>query len=333
MGDFAEYLKSLPPEQRAIREKSFHPTRTFVEFAQDEIEQSIPARFEKIVRRHADRLAIKMGEQSLTYTQLNRRANRIAKEILERRGDKREPVTLLFEQGVEAVCAILGALKAGKFYVPVNPSFPNARIAAILEDSESGLLLTNGHNIGLARESAEPRLDVLDVDLLDADTPSEDVCVSLSPDDLAYIIYTSGSTGHPKGVFQNHRNLLQWTLLYTNTLHICAHDRLSLMHSHNTGGGMLNTYAALLNGAALLPLDFRVGGPRLAHWLSDEEITIYPSGPLVFRQWIDTLTGDEKFPHLRLVRLTGMPISVEDVARYQNRLPGHCLLVHAFGTS
>ena len=330
MSDAQGQSFQLPPEQQAIRDKCFHPSGTFTEFKHEEIEQSIPERFEKIVRRHPARLAVKMGDHALTYDELNQAANRIARGILDCRGPKQEPVIVLFEQGVEAIAAILGVLKAGKFYVPVNPSFPNARIGAILDDAQPGLLITDNKNIAVAGNVTK---NLLNIDTIKANVSNENLSPLLSPDDLAYIIYTSGSTGKPKGVFQKHRNVLQWTLLHSNTLHICAEDRLSLMHSHSTGGGMLNMYGALLSGAALFPFDFRADGVKLARWLIDERITIYHSGPLVFCQWVDALTGMEVFPELRLIRLSGMPMSAEDLARYRSHFSPDCLLVHVLGTS
>src|SRR5580765_6517085 len=92
MSDSPIYPTQLPPEQEAIRAKCFHPTGTFVEFKQEEIEQSIPERFEKIVRRYPDRLAVKMGDCALTYCELNQAANRIARGILDRQGLRQEPV-------------------------------------------------------------------------------------------------------------------------------------------------------------------------------------------------------------------------------------------------
>ena len=92
-------------------------------------------------------------------------------------------------------------------------------------------------------------------------------------------------------------------------------------------------YDALLNGAALFPFDFRADGVKLAAWILDERITIYQSGPLVFRQWVDALNGPEPFPDLRLIRLSGMAMNAEDVARYRSHFSPDCLLVHVLGTS
>ena len=93
----------LSPEQEIIRLKCFHPTGKFLEFTTEEAERSVPERFEKIVRLHPQRLAVKEGNRSLTYDELNQTANRIARAILARCGDDNECVALLFEQGVEAI--------------------------------------------------------------------------------------------------------------------------------------------------------------------------------------------------------------------------------------
>ena len=333
MSDSLKHAFSLPPDQQAIRNKCFHPSGSFVEFSEEEIEQSIPERFEKIVQRYPDQLAVKMGDCALTYAELNKAANRIARAIVNSRGSQPEPVVVLLEQGVPAIAAILGVLKAGKFYVPVNPSFPNARIAAIVSDSEAKLLLTNQRNLRLADESTGNTLQVVDIETIAADACNENPGFSRSPDDFAYIVYTSGSAGQPKGVVYNHRGLLHKAQLHTNVLHICPDDRLTLLHSYSTGGAIHNILGALLNGASLFPFDFRAGGLQLGQWLSNEEITIYHSGPAIFRQWIDALTGGETFSALRLIRLSGMPITAVDVARYKAHFSSHCILVHVLGTS
>ena len=127
----------IPPQQQAIRDKCFHPTRTFIEFRKEEVEQSIPDRFEEQVRRYPDRLAVKSRVQALSYGELNKAANRVARDILARRGKGEEPIALLFEQGAPAIIAILGILKAGKFFVPLDPSYPRARTGYMLEDSHA----------------------------------------------------------------------------------------------------------------------------------------------------------------------------------------------------
>ena len=138
-------------------EQSLHnnrvcPTNPFIKFEKEEIEQSIPERFEKQVVMYPDRLAVKDQNSQLTYDQLNQTANRVARAILAQRGEAEEPIALLLEHGVPAVVGILGVLKAGKIYAPLDPSYPRARLAYILEDSQAGLIVTNNQNFSFTGE-------------------------------------------------------------------------------------------------------------------------------------------------------------------------------------
>src|SRR5439155_3996037 len=119
----------------------------FVEFQREEIEQSIPQRFEQQVQRYPDRIAVETRTHQLTYAALNRLANRIAHAILSQRRRENEPVALLLDQGASAIAAVFGVLKAGKIYVPLDPSYPFARIAYMLEDSQAPIVVTNSTNL------------------------------------------------------------------------------------------------------------------------------------------------------------------------------------------
>ncbi len=208
MGDRTDYLTSLPPEQQRIRDKCYHPTDTFVPFPKEAIEQSIPARFEQIERQCPDRLAVKARDRALTYRELNQSANRVAQAILAERGEEREPVALLLEQGIAPIVAILGILKAGKFYVPLDPLHPQARTQYVLSDSQARLTVTHTAQLARAREIADSQIAVLNIDDLPPHLPTDNPAVAIAPDTLAYLMYTSGSTGRPKGVMETHRNVL-----------------------------------------------------------------------------------------------------------------------------
>ena len=232
----------IPAEQRAIREKCFHPSGTFIEFQKTAIEQSIPSRFEEQVRRNPKRLAIKTGREELTYDELNNAANRVAEAILAHRGKESKPIALLFEQGAQGIAAILGALKAGKTYVPADPSIPRTRTTYILEDSQADLIVTNRQNLAMARELAQNDRQLLNIDELGSSITAGNPGLSISPDSVAWIIYTSGSTGQPKGVAQTHRCVLHMIFNYTNSLHICPDDSLSLLFSLSVHAGTFGAF-------------------------------------------------------------------------------------------
>jgi len=320
--------------QQSIRAKCFHPSGSFIEFKKENVEQSIPDRFEETVRKYSDRIATKTATCTLTYEELNKGANRVARAILCEQGQGAEPVVVLFEHGIQPISAILGVLKAGKFYVPVDPSFPHGRIASILEDSGARLIVTSRQNFSLASQMVNNRSQLLDTDAIDADVSDENLYFPISPGSFACIMYTSGSTGDPKGVLQNHRGILHKVMLYTNLLHLCSRDRLTLLHYSCFDGCMLHLFGSLLNGASLFPFDPRLGGGKqLARWLIEEQVTIYHSVPMVLRQMIDALTGEEEFPNLRVIQLGAMPITRGDVELYKKHFSSECILVHTMGST
>ena len=199
MNTRSSHSYALPPQQQAIREKCFHPTGTFIEFKKEDVERSIPDRFEEQVRKYPGRLAVKTDSSRLSYDALNRAANRIARAVLALQGTDEGPVALMFEKGAPLISAIIGVLKAGKTYVPLDPSYPYARTAYILEDSHAGLIVSNNTCHSLAEELARGTLPMLIIDEVGDSTSSENLGLSIDPNTAAWLIYTSGSTGRPKG--------------------------------------------------------------------------------------------------------------------------------------
>ena len=117
-----------------------HP---FMPFRDEDIEQSIPERFEKQVRAYGQRLAIKSDEACLSFDDLNQTANKLARRIMSRRGDQSEPIALLFEHGAGVIAAMLGVLKAAKFYLVLDPTYPHDRLVQMLEDSGAQLIVAD----------------------------------------------------------------------------------------------------------------------------------------------------------------------------------------------
>jgi non-ribosomal peptide synthetase component F len=193
----------LPPDQQAIRDRCFHPTGTFVEFPKEEVEQSIPERFEKIVQRYPGRLAVKTRTEILTYAQLNNTANWLAQRILTVRGRGAEPIGVLVSKKTALVCAILAILKAGKFVVLLDPAFPKARTSDMLEDSQARLVIADRENLALGTELLGPTGEIMNLELGAPDIPAEEIRVSINSKDFAFIFYTSGSTGRSEGRYSN----------------------------------------------------------------------------------------------------------------------------------
>jgi non-ribosomal peptide synthetase component F len=238
------YISDFPSRQPPVYSGRVYPTNAFIEFLKEDIEQSIPNRFEQQVNRYPNRIAIKTKTQEFTYEQLNKTANRLARALLSPRGKGEKTIALLLEKGAILIAAMLSVLKIGKIYVVLDPSFPSARNAYILADSQAKLIVTNNGNIALARELAQENCQLLNVDEIDSVFSTDNMELSISPDTLAHIIYTSGSTGQPKGVVQNHRNVLHNCMINTNAYHINSDDRMTLLHSCSVLGGTRGIFNA-----------------------------------------------------------------------------------------
>jgi len=334
MSDPFSYPAQLPAEQQAIRAKCFHPTGTFVEFPKEEVKQSIPERLEKIVRTHPDRLALKAKNLSWTYDELNQSANRIAHAILNGWTQGTEPIALLLEPGASPVVAMIGVLKAGKTYLPLDPHYPRSRLQFMLKDCRARVVVTDSQNYSFARELAQDTSELINIDKLDSALPTNEPDSFRSPNSLAYIMYTSGSTGQPKGVMQTDRNVLHEIMNYTNAAGICHDDRLLLVSSPSFADATRTIYGALLNGACLCPLNIKERGfSGLVDWIGQEKLTVYRSVPTVFRQLVSGLSGLEVFPNLRLIYLAGDTVLKKDVELYKKHFADGCILINGLGTT
>ena len=324
MSDYQISGQDISQERPSARaQQLFRPGASFME----DVEQSVPERFEKLVVAHSNRLAIKTANHVLTYDALNKAANRVARVVLEKCGDSDTPVVVIFDHDVPILVAILAVLKAGKTCVALDPSYPEQRAAYIIDDSQAKLVLTNSKSFPLARQCSEPEHRILNIDEIDSNVSAENLGLSISPDALAFILYTSGSTGQPKGVIQNHRNVIHNALRYATGCRIGPQDRVTLLASLGTGQGTPTAFSALLSGAALYPLAIKQEGVAgLSTWLNTEEITVYISTPTLFRHFVGTLTGEENFPKLRIIRLGAEQIQKRDVDLYKKYFPSHCTL-------
>jgi len=327
MSDSIECGFNLPAEQQAIRDKCFHPSGKFVEFPIEDVETSIPARFERIVRLHANRIAVKTENRVVTYSQLNDMANRFARALLQAQGRKAQPVALLLEKDMAQVAAMLGAMKAGKFFLILDPSFPKYRLAAMLKGSRAKLVVTNRRNAFLADEIATPDCELTQWETIGDSISADNPEISNAPKALAFINYTSGSTGEPKGLLRTHRMILHNIMLRTNLIHVCEHDRISLLSS-GTSNAITNSLLALLNGAELYSLEVKKEGVvRLARWLTEENITIAPMSSPLFRGLCETLKGKNNFPGLRVLRLRSEAVFKSDVDLYKQYFSPKCIFV------
>lgn len=305
----------------------------FEHFLEQDVHQTIHGRFEQIAERHPTNVAIKTPEWSLTYQALNQRANQIAHTLIEQFGNEPEQVAFLLPNDGTAIAALLGILKAGKSYVPLDPLFPQDRLVYMLKDSRASFIVTDNANQQLASE-LQPDAKLVNLDALADTISTSNPGVHGDPRALAYILYTSGSTGLPKGIGFAHFNLLHTTMCLVNSLRISPDDRVTQMHSTSFAASIVDIYCALTAGATLYPWDVKSRGfIGLADWLRSERVTCFLWIPTPFRHFMDTFEPDERLPDVRIVVMASEPLTQKERNLHRQHFAADSLLINQMGTS
>ncbi|KST62690.1 non-ribosomal peptide synthetase [Mastigocoleus testarum] len=308
--------------------------------------------FEYQVKRNPNSNAITFGEETLTYQELNNKANQLA-HYLQTLGVKVEVlVGICIERSLEMVIGLLGILKAGGAYVPLDPEYPSQRLADILEDSQVSVLLTQEkllkqlpknqtHTQELSTTPEKdkdlklhlsPEIVCLDseweekISTQETSNPINDI----SPENLAYVIYTSGSTGKPKGAMNTHRGICNRLLWMQEAYHLDSTDRVLQKTPFSFDVSVWEFFWTLLNGAELIVA--KPGGHRDNNYLRDliikSQITTLHFVPSMLQVFLDT-GGLEKCKSLRRVICSGEALPLDLQTRFFQLL--ECELHNLYG--
>ncbi|MFV1979877.1 MAG: amino acid adenylation domain-containing protein [Rhodothermia bacterium] len=317
-----------------IKNEASKQTVGTVLFRKEEVEQTIPDRFETQVRRVPEQVAVISGGSSLTYEALDLASNRLAHAILDRCGDGVEPIALLFEHDAPAIVAILAVLKAGKIYVPLDPRFPMSRTSFMLDDAEVGLVLTDHQNEPVSRAWTSAERTILDCSALDKDLPTTAPITQISPQTPAVILYSSGSTGQPKGIVHNHRSILHQIWDNTDTYGLDGRERRALVLSYCFAASMSEIFGALMNGSTLCLFDVKTEGlDSLTEWLRRESISVLKLPVSLFRLFLSLLPDHEQKSDLRLVIVGGDTLFRKDVEQFRRHFSIDCRLVNRLAST
>ena len=294
---------------------------------------AISARFEELASATPERVAVRTGDRTLTYANLNARANRIARMLLSVNPGV-EPVGTLIEHGSSVIAVMLGVLKAGKIFVPLDPRQPSLRQRRTVDDCGLRLLVTDGKHLPAAKALVRPGLTVIDLDTADTLLEDRNLALTIEGNALACVLYTSGSTGAPKGVMQSHQSLIRRAQVLTELLQVTRQDRIAMLSECTVSQGISTALIALLNGGSLHPFDLRERGVgELAGWLTDNRISVVTCSPSVFRHFARTLTADLEFPHLRIIRLGSEQVHPHDLELFHRHFSKQCVLVSSLAST
>ncbi|MEA2691482.1 MAG: hypothetical protein QOJ16_869, partial [Acidobacteriota bacterium] len=241
--------------------------------------------FEEQARRAPGSPAVVMGVESLTYGQLDRRADRLARRLRQRGVGPEVVVGVCLERSLDLVVAILGVLKAGGAYLPLDPAYPEERLAFLLADAGTPVLVT-------ARQVAStlPRHGAEVVYLEEEDDP-ETIPTAVpdsgaGPENLAYVIYTSGSTGRPRGVQVTHGNVGRLLSATAPWFGFGPRDVWTLFHSYAFDFSVWEIWGALAYGGSLVIVPYWVSRSPESFYelLGQEGVTVLNQTPSAFRQ-------------------------------------------------
>jgi len=249
--------------------------------------------FERQVALTPDAHAILFGSATLTYGQLNSRANQLARHLGHLGVGPEIRVALFFERGLDMLVAIVAVLKAGGVYVPLDPDFPAQRLAWMLEETQARVVLTHAAAAHRLPPTSVPLLDLSDAHLLAAYS-LDNLPPQAQPDNAAYVIYTSGSSGRPKGVVITRHNIARLFQSTERWYQFSPRDVWSMCHNYAFDVSVWEMWGAWLYGGKLVLVStLETRSPeQLCALLEREQVTILSQTPSAFRQLAQQVERD-----------------------------------------
>ncbi|WP_160147539.1 non-ribosomal peptide synthetase, partial [Caballeronia pedi] len=286
--------------------------------------------FEQQVHRTPDAVALVFEDASLTYAQLNARANQLAHHLIALGVRPEDRVALCMERGIGMVVALMAILKAGGAYVPLDPAYPGERLSHILTDATPRLLLADVAGREALGDTGS--LTVLDPNAsLDDALPQDDPQTAVAPHHLAYVIYTSGSTGKPKGVAIEHKTLVASTCARHQFYERASNERFLLLSSLAFDSSVAGLFGTLTNGGclALVDIDTARDPDAIIRLVRDRDITRVLCVPSLGQAILDSMSSSGEH-QLREIIVAGEACP-PNLARQSSTLPRPVSLYNEYG--
>ncbi|MEC5229370.1 non-ribosomal peptide synthetase DhbF [Bacillus inaquosorum] len=294
----------------------------------------LPEQFEKQAALSPDAIAVVYEDQSLSYAELNEKANRLARMLISEGVGPEQFVALALPRSLEMAVGLLAVLKAGAAYLPLDPDYPADRIAFMLEDAQPAFIMTNTK----AAEHIPPAENVPKIVLDDpklseklntypAENPNNaDRIQPLSPLNTAYVIYTSGSTGVPKGVMIPHQNVTRLFAATDHWFHFSSDDIWTMFHSYAFDFSVWEIWGPLLHGGRLVIVPHHVSRSPEAflRLLVKEGVTVLNQTPSAFYQFMQAEREQPDLGQalsLRCVIFGGEALELSRLEDWYNRHP------------
>jgi amino acid adenylation domain-containing protein len=321
-------LLSKQQEQRIIGDSRGN----VVEFP---VRHCIHTLFEQQAARDPLAVALQWGDHRLTYGEVNERSNQLAHHLRKCAIGPEDVVGICLDRSPDLIIAILGTLKAGAAYLPLDPDYPVDRLVRMVEDARPAVLLTEEKHRTTLSEVTVSKIALDDCDTLRREH-SDNLDLSLNPEMLAYVIYTSGSTGTPKGCRVTHGNVVRLFHATDDWYRFGQNDVWTLFHSYAFDFSVWEIWGALLHGGKLIVVPSQVSRSPSEFYrlLCSEGVTVLNQTPSAFLQLIalEELEGSSEALALRLVIFGGEALDLHDLKPWFRRHGDqHPLLVNMYG--
>ncbi|MBC7530434.1 MAG: non-ribosomal peptide synthetase [Oligoflexus sp.] len=276
---------------------------------------------ERQARKAPRNVALVFAEHEMSYSEMNARANQIARLLVSRGLQKADFVGVGLERSFDVIVSILAILKAGGVYVPLDPSMPANRLEYMVDDSRARFVICSSKNAMLFAGRTEAIiLDELDHEL--AALGHADLDLDIRPDDLCYLIYTSGSTGHPKGALNKHGALTNHFLWMANEYKLGPSDCTLQKTPISFDASLLEVFLPLQSGGRIVIArpDGHKDTRYLLELIQNHKVTFLSIVPSVFNLFLDEIDGQEE-SSLKLVLLGGEEFTRKLYDKFKQRFP------------
>ncbi|MDY7077386.1 MAG: amino acid adenylation domain-containing protein [Chloroflexota bacterium] len=292
--------------------------------------------FETQAKRTPGAVAVTFKDKHLTYDELNRRANQLAHHLRKLGVGPETLVGLCVDRSLEMVVGLLGVLKAGGAYLPLDPAYPQERLAFIMEDSRVSVLLTQSHLADRLHATRNTQHVYLDTDWkLIAQESGENLAIGVMPENAAYVIYTSGSTGRPKGVPVPHRSVVNHNVAMAEQFRLQPGDRVLQFATINFDAAVEEIFPTWWSGATVVLRadDMLTTGEDLLRLVEKEKLTVLDLPTAYWHEWVYemSLLGEPLPESLRLVIVGGEKASAERLAAWQKIAGANVVWMNTYG--
>jgi amino acid adenylation domain-containing protein len=289
--------------------------------------------FEAQALRHPDAVAVCYEDQQINYRELNERSNRLAHYLRSLGIGPEALVGIALPRSIDLIVAWIAVLKAGGAFLPLDPSYPPTRLAAMV-DAGAVLLLTSDEVHTTLPAVTAPVVSMDEANRWSS-CSTENPSLQVNDENLAYIIYTSGSTGRPKGVMISHAALAHYVPLIAERFALTHADRFLQFASSSFDVALEEIFPALATGAALVLCREGMSGLEFTRLLEEEQVTACELPTAFWHEWVRELATHEQMvpEQLRLVVVGGERNTFESIQHWRRASAGRARLMHVYGVT